>query len=90
MSLTPQSSLERKLLQLPGSVRTRILQWSYAPDCVRALTDEPHTCGGCGEPHYMFVSRDGVSVCYHCDAQRQAAKGAADRARIERGTHGRS
>lgn len=76
------SPLEAKLLAAPPSVRRRVLQLAYAPDAVRALTDEPELCAGCGEPHHLFVSRDGRTVCWACDGEAQRAAAARDRARL--------
>ena len=73
------TSLERKLLALPPITRQRLLQYSYAPDAVRVLTDEPQLCGDCGTLRHRFVSRDGSSRCWRCDGDRQQLRVEADR-----------
>lgn len=73
------TALEGKLGKLPPGARRRLLQICYAPDAVRVLTDEPEICGECGKPHHLFISREGSSRCWECDAKRQAVRAAADR-----------
>jgi hypothetical protein len=65
------TTLEEKLLALPPSTRQRLLQFSYAPDAVRVLTDEPEVCGKCGQTRHLFVARGGSSCCWRCDLERQ-------------------
>lgn len=76
------TSIEQKLLALPPGRRQRLLQFSYAPDAVRVLTDEPEFCRGCGEQRHLFISRGGSSRCWHCDGEREQLRAQADRARL--------
>jgi hypothetical protein len=45
----------------------------FGHDRTLILCATPLTCPRCGQPHTIFVNRDGSTVCCECDEQRRKA-----------------
>ena len=40
---------------------------AYFPTHTDVVSDAGAVCAGCHTIHYVFVNRNGQTLCYHCD-----------------------
>ena len=53
----------------PSTLRLTVVG-KVGPDrSINTTTVDPTRCGGCGETHYIFVNRNGTTLCLDCDAR---------------------
>lgn len=58
-------------LEMAGAIE----RWRFEHDAVHALLAIPSCACGCKRYHCWFVSRDGRTRCWECDAEYVAEKG---------------